>query len=91
MPAQTRASPAFWAPRSLRPSVGDRYGLGSAFTEEGTIASNEDHSARVYVAFDKETLLIGALITDDHVVAQFRKGDMWQGDMLEIIVPRPEG
>ena len=61
---------------------------GASFLEEGEISSNSDHSARVYVAYDAKAVIIGALITDDHVVAQHRRGEMWQGDLLEIIVPR---
>lgn len=77
-----------WNPGHFSTSPPLEIVAGTSFVEEGAIASDADHSARVYVGYDAKAIVVGALITDDHLVSQYRKGDMWQGDLLEIIIPR---
>lgn len=45
----------------------------------------------MYFAFTAKELIVGALITDDAVVDQFRNEDMWQGDLLEVILQHQGG
>lgn len=63
---------------------------GTGFVEQGTIASNADHSARVYFASAKQGLWVGALLWDDAVVV-VRGEDLWKGDSFELLFPRSDG
>lgn len=80
-----------WNPGHFSTSPVIEITSGTSFLEEGRIESDQDQSARVYVSFDAQRLIIGAIITDDQVISNHRHADMWQGDLFEAIIPRARG
>ncbi len=60
----------------------------TARVESGTISSPEDFSAVVYTLWDEKHFYLAAVVTDDQIVTEHEKGDIWQDDGLEVWLPR---
>ncbi len=80
-----------WNPGHFSVAAPTEFGAASSFVEAGQVSSDADQSARFYVTFDAQSVIVGALVTDDDVVQQYRNGDMWQGDLFEVFLGRPGG
>jgi Cellulase (glycosyl hydrolase family 5) len=60
-------------------------GVAGSMVEEGEVTSAADASAEVMIAVSDHTLSLAAIVTDDRVIAEHRGGEMWRGDMLEVL------
>ena len=52
----------------------------------GAIDGPRDLAATVYTLWDAQRLYVAAVIDDDTLVTRYDRGDIWQDDMLEVLL-----
>lgn len=80
-----------WSPGLFSISPPLELGQATSFVEEGTITSDGDHSAQLWLTTSKGALHLAALVTDDEVVATHEAPELFRDDGLELLLSRPDG
>lgn len=80
-----------WSPGMFGVAPPITLGKATSVVESGKIADDDDHSVELYAAVTDSALYVAGIVTDDQVVDRHRAGEMWRGDMVEVLVAKPKG